>query len=602
MEKVEPGPLAPLVHESLNLYISDDTFTFEPLYLDPSLPRQTLVISRADGQVTINAPPIPTLRQEEVLNVLGIVGIITLNAGLHLIVITDREKIGKIGGKDVYRLSNFSIIPFARSKLTLTEAQLHDDRIYLELLTDLLAARCFYFSYNLDLTVATQRQHDFPNFEKQSLWRRADDRFYWNRFLQQRLIDISEKNTGKDISSFIIPIMCGFVQIKETFVKDKRFTLALISRRSKFRAGTRFNARGIDDQGNVANFVETEQLVVTENGYVASYLQIRGSIPLFWKQITNVKYQPKLVVERNSGTAAAFKKHFTQLQGLYKSVIAVNLINVHGYEMPLGVEFARQVNMWETGKIKYIHFDFHKECRKMRWDRISLLVDQISDDLDSQGYCLLKDNGLALMEQSSIVRTNCIDCLDRTNVVQSVLARKVLKDQLVYLGFIEESDDVQKFEHLEKVFKNIWADNADEVSKQYSGTGALKTDFTRTGKRTKEGVLNDLMNSIIRYIKNNFLDGFRQDSYDLFLGNFVVDSRVTPFKTVSKPLYVTLLPVALVALISLIMLTFLLAERSLYKYLIILVFGAGIAVSVKLIIRFGPEFVDAPRLRIPNKA
>lgn len=72
------------------------------------------------------------------------------------------------------------------------------------------------------------------------------------------------------------------------------------------------------------------------------------------------------------------------------------------------------------------------------------------------------------------------------------------------------------------LFKNIWADNADLVSVQYSGTGALKTDFTRTGKRTKQGLLKDGMNSLTRYYKNNFNDGFRQDAIDLFLGNYVV--------------------------------------------------------------------------------
>merc|ERR1711916_344442 len=57
------------------------------------------------------------------------------------------------------------------------------------------------------------------------------------------------------------------------------------------------------------------------------------------------------------------------------------------------------------------------------------------------------------------------------------------------------------------------------------GAGALKVGFTRTGKRTTWGVLNDGKNSVERFILNNFHDGFRQDAYDLFLGNHVVDSR-----------------------------------------------------------------------------
>ena len=75
----------------------------------------------------------------------------------------------------------------------------------------------------------------------------------------------------------------------------------------------------------------------------------------------------------------------------------------------------------------------------------------------------------------------------------------------------------------------MWADNADFCAKQYTGTGALKTDYTRysctkhasmvchlyivqyrTGKRTLLGALKDGYNSAIRYYYNNFQDGYRQ--------------------------------------------------------------------------------------------
>ncbi len=56
----------------------------------------------------------------------------------------------------------------------------------------------------------------------------------------------------------------------------------------------------------------------------------------------------------------------------------------------------------------------------------------------------------------------------------------------------------------------VWANNADAISEQYAGTGALKTDYTRTGKRSFKGVLNDGLNSATRYYLNNFKDGFRQ--------------------------------------------------------------------------------------------
>jgi hypothetical protein len=45
----------------------------------------------------------------------------------------------------------------------------------------------------------------------------------------------------------------------------------------------RFNVRGCNDEGHVANFVETEQVIFLDNE-VTSYVQTRGSVPLFWEQ------------------------------------------------------------------------------------------------------------------------------------------------------------------------------------------------------------------------------------------------------------------------------------------------------------------------------
>ena len=50
------------------------------------------------------------------------------------------------------------------------------------------------------------------------------------------------------------------------------------------------------------------------------------------------------------------------------------------------------------------------------------------------------------------------------------------------------------------------------LSKLYTGTPALKTDFTLTGKRTIKGALQDGKNALHRYILNNYNDGYYQDS------------------------------------------------------------------------------------------
>ena len=73
-------------------------------------------------------------------------------------------------------------------------------------------------------------------------------------------------------------------------------------------AGTRFNARGIDENGNVANFVETEVILnFKDEDVVCSYVQIRGSVPLFWSQKSK---NNKVKIKEHKKTESAFDKHF----------------------------------------------------------------------------------------------------------------------------------------------------------------------------------------------------------------------------------------------------------------------------------------------------
>ena len=95
--------------------------------------------------------------------------------------------------------------------------------------------------------------------------------------------------------------------IRPTSIKNQPLHLCLISRRSRHRAGTRYFRRGIDREGHVANFNETEQIVVFERGSYGqsekgsfggrlSFVQIRGSIPLYWAEVNNLRYKPELQV------------------------------------------------------------------------------------------------------------------------------------------------------------------------------------------------------------------------------------------------------------------------------------------------------------------
>lgn len=93
--------------------------------------------------------------------------------------------------------------------------------------------------------------------------------------------------------------------ICDTMIKSHPFLFGLISRRSRYRAGTRYFTRGIDEEGHVANFNETEQIVIFTDSLrsnpshatsVMSFVQTRGSVPVFWAEVNNLRYKPDLQI------------------------------------------------------------------------------------------------------------------------------------------------------------------------------------------------------------------------------------------------------------------------------------------------------------------
>ncbi|KAJ2004038.1 hypothetical protein GGI06_005581, partial [Coemansia sp. S85] len=121
---------------------------------------------------------------------------------------------------------------------------------------------------------------------------------------------------------------------------------------------------------------------------------------------------------------------------------------------------------------------------------------------------------------SGVFRVNCMDCLDRTNVVQSTIARSVLNEQLVRLGVhIAPERGLTAYQGLEAMLNQLWANNGDYISRQYAGTMAMKGDFTRTGKRNFSGLMNDASYSLARLWISTFRDYFSQSVLDFVLGN-----------------------------------------------------------------------------------
>lgn len=489
---------------------------------------------------------------------------------------------GRLRGHMVYKIVSTDVLP-------MRERQVHDpdeDR-FLVILKAFIKNGPMYFSYSIDVTNSFQRQSQHDS--SAPLWQRADDRFFWNRFVSSDLIKY--RNLGArgqpgpqpGADPYILPVIFGMLEIHPTTFKNTPMTIVLITRRSRHRGGTRYFSRGIDEEGHVSNYNETEQvLVLNDNGsgmsgftggnnmqtsktesremQIMSYVQTRGSVPVYWAEINTLSYTPKLQIRGIDSATPAAAAHFEEQVKIYGDNYLVNLVNQKGREQRVKEAFEEIVqklqsspkeavqgssntdekfHVIESGSAKqtadrvhYIYFDFHSETKGMKLHRAQLLLDRMQEALVAQQYFRAVDMPAGIdgrLEvrnlQTSVVRTNCMDCLDRTNVVQSMMARWTLDRMFVDLGLMQRGATFKDEDaDFELMFRNLWADNADVVSNSYSGTGAMKTDMTRLGIRTKGGALRDGQIAVTRYIKNNFLDGPRQDSFDLFLGVYLPGS------------------------------------------------------------------------------
>jgi len=183
-----------------------------------------------------------------------------------------------------------------------------------------------------------------------------------------------------------------------------------------------------------------------------------------------------------------------------------------------------------------------------------------------------------------------------------MIAKIVLTSQLRKFGILRNDEEIVHHQILETVFKTTWADNGDCMSNQYTGTAALKSDFTRTGKRGFKGLMMDGYKAMLRYFKNNFNDGQRQDAIDLFLGNYKVSEWEDI--TVQCPLILGRtqligkgLPVIMLLLFGILVMSIIIPMRSSYEQLAYFVCSIVLLVcAIKFFLKHGYDFVDAPKL------
>ncbi|XP_066600542.1 polyphosphoinositide phosphatase [Prorops nasuta] len=663
-----------LYETKLEYYLigSNNTLTrFRMLRIDRTAPRELIVIDDkreytqdeirnlvdmiGTGNRSRSGQRISNAGVAKIASAFGIVGFVRFLEGYYIIVVTKRRRVGVIGHHTIYKIEDTSMIYIPNDNVRSFHV---DEQRYVKMFQSIDLSSNFYFSYSYDLTHTLQMNMAYPrhikcdvpsenvsNEENESeeteeffdMWARRKTcsknrmtdryvdygvrsnphrRFVWN----SHLLGTAEKNLHRD---WILYIIHGFVGQSNVSIFGRSVYVMVIARRSNKYAGTRFLKRGANFNGDVANEVETEQIVhdsgvsSLSKGRFSSFVQMRGSVPGHWSQdVSKMVPKPTITCDLADPYFETAGAHFNQLFKRYGSpIIILNLVKKREkkkHESTLSEELSNAVKylnqfLSPQHHIQYISFDMARMTKRKeknvmkRLENIaynavlktkvfqsqnpyqsqrnlfeaqqcsivkkfntasssssssSLALSSSNCDiknaipslnkLDSYNdadrssaylkqskstefmedrikYCIVKKG----VQQTGIIRTNCVDCLDRTNTAQFAIGKCALGFQLCTLGLLNtpklefDSDCVRMLEEL-------YEDHGDTLALQYGGSQLvhrIKT-YRKTAPWTSQG--NDIMQTLSRYYSNTFSDQEKQHTINLFLGLFIPEEGKPP--------------------------------------------------------------------------
>jgi hypothetical protein len=369
---------------------------------------------------------------------------------------------------------------------------------------------------------------------------------------------------------------------KKNAASEAFAVVSVVARVARARHGVRHHCRGADAEGNVANFVETEQMCevfcpaeatqtqtqTQENqgenarSFFSSFVIARGSAPTRWAQpLRDARWRfPMLFLDDTGGDATELvdgssvtkpkteshseksaRAHLASFARTYGASTALDLLkrNPSSSESRLSASFAAAVAAAGT-HVKLVSFDLAREIA-MHGDReaIARLLRVTEKDAERHGFWFDSTPAPPLSRttsttettekkhaQTGAFRVNCKDCLDRTNVAQAALALRALNAQLRVNGFRPKMAFREGSRALRRTHGALWSAHGDDVARLYARTRALRRDVVGSGRRSVLGALADARVAVTRWWQSKFSDGRAQDAARYFTsgGNAFIGS------------------------------------------------------------------------------
>lgn len=180
----------------------------------------------------------------------------------------------------------------------------------------------------------------------------------------------------------------------------------------------------------------------------------------------------------------------------------------------------------ETNLLQYKHVDLSSILRsdgKIKASQSSYAPSAKNmEELEALIKSIVKETGMfvcrhkamyypdsELLLQQGVIRSNCIDCLDRTNSFQLIVAKELVKRQLKALEILADHIFPKEDSNLLEIVTQLYESVGDAISLQYAGSKAHKRSTS---------MITDIFTSAKRYFSNAISDSNKQKRINLFLG------------------------------------------------------------------------------------
>ncbi|XP_046388999.1 polyphosphoinositide phosphatase isoform X3 [Ischnura elegans] len=536
----------------------------------------------------------PTTALSPVVSAFGIVGFVRFLEGYYMIVVTKRRRVAMVGHHTIYKIVDTNMIYIPNDGVR----QPHpDEQKYYRMFQSIDLSSNFYFSYSYDITHTLQSNMTFPRcligsgvdgnndgaeedgksggstsegnchpsmfgypeeVQEYGVRNNPNRKFVWNSYLLSQI-------EGRLHPDWILYIVHGFVGQSNVSVFGRPIYVTLIARRSNKFAGTRFLKRGANFDGDVANEVETEQMVHDSGlsslvkSRFSSFVQMRGSVPAYWCQdVSKMVPKPAISFNVSDPFAETAGKHFNDVLRRYGSpIIVLNLVKKREkkrHESALSENLKASVDYLNQflppqHHIIYLSFDMARMNKKKEANVMAHLGKKAykavckvgifqSQPPWKRGGGRWETPGLRAppghhstmaspLLQTGIVRVNCVDCLDRTNTAQFALGKCALGLQLCALGILDDGN-LEFDTDCVRMLENLYEDHGDTLALQYGGSQLVHRirTYRKTAPWTSQG--NDIMTTLSRYYRNTFSDAEKQHTMNLFLGLFIPEEGKMP--------------------------------------------------------------------------